>query len=285
MKIQLKPPKGIRVRKAKAGRVPLLILEPEEPRKDVPGVLWIHGGGYMTGMKEMAYMSRAADLCRECGAVVVSPGYRLALFSPYPAALEDCYAALLWLRDHAAELGIRSDRIMVGGESAGGGLAAAVSIRARDSGEVRVAFQMPLYPMLDNRDTASSRDNHGRIWNTRRNHLGWRLYLRGDAKEDVSPYASPARLVDFRGLPPCYTFVGTGEPFRDETLAWVRSLREAGVPAECDLYDTDIHAFDMLYPELEISREASARFLDRFREACSESRTEEPHPSDFTTED
>ena len=288
MKVQLKPPKGIRVRKAKAGRVPLLILEPKEPRKDVPGVLWIHGGGYVTGMKEMAYMSRAVDLCRECGAVVVSPGYRLALFSPYPAALEDCYAALLWLRDHAAELGVRQDQIMVGGESAGGGLAAAVSIRARDSGEVRVAFQMPLYPMLDNRDTDSSRDNHGRVWNTRRNHLGWRLYLRGNAKRDVSPWASPARLKDYRGLPPCYTFVGTGEPFRDETLAWVRSLREAGVPAECDLYDTDIHAFDMLYPELEISREASARFLDRFREACRacpESRTEEPHPSDFTTED
>ena len=291
MKVQLKPPKGIRVRKAKAGRVPLLILEPEETRRDGPGVLWIHGGGYILGMKEMAYMSRAADLCRECGAVVVSPGYRLALFSPYPAALEDCYAALLWLRDHAEELGIRQDQIMVGGESAGGGLAAAVSIRARDSGEVRVAFQMPLYPMLDNRDTDSSRDNHGRIWNTRRNHLGWRFYLRGDAKRNVSPYASPARLTDFRGLPPCYTFVGTGEPFRDETLAWVRSLREAEVPAECDLYDTDIHAFDMLYPELDISREASARFLDRFREACracSESRTDELHSSDcndFTTED
>jgi len=291
MKIQLKPPEGIRVRKAKAGRVPLLILEPKEPRRDGPGVLWIHGGGYMTGMKEMAYMSRAADLCRECGAVIVSPGYRLALFSPYPAALEDCYAALLWLRDHAAELGVRQDQIMVGGESAGGGLAAAVSIRARDSGEVKVAFQMPLYPMLDNRDTDSSRDNHGRVWNTRRNHLGWRLYLRGNAKGDVSPWASPARLKDYRGLPPCYTFVGTGEPFRDETLAWVRSLREAGVPAECDLYDTDIHAFDMLYPELDISREASARFLDRFREACracSESRTDELRSfdcNDFTTED
>ena len=269
MTINLKPGPGIRVSKARAGRVPLLILTPEHPAETAPGVLWIHGGGYILGMKEMVYMSRAADLCRECGAVVVSPGYRLALFSPWPAALNDCYEALLWLRDHAEELGVSPDRIMVGGESAGGGLAAAVCVMARDRGEVPVAFQMPLYPMLDNHDTATSRGNHGRIWNTRRNHIGWRLYLRGDAKKDVSPYASPARLTDYAGLSPCYTFVGEGEPFRAETEAWVRSLREAGVPAECDLYDTDIHAFDMLCPELDVSRAAKAKFLEKYREACA----------------
>ena len=279
MRIRLRPGPGIRVRKAAAGRVPLLILTPEEPRRDIPGVLWIHGGGYVTGMKEMVYMSRGADLCRECGAAVVSPGYRLALFSPWPAALNDCYEALLWLRDHAAELGVRPDQIMVGGESAGGGLAAAVCVMARDRGEVNVAFQMPLYPMLDNHDTPTSRDNHGKVWNTRRNHLGWRLYLRGDAKKDVSPLASPARLKDYRGLPPCYTFVGTGEPFLCETEAWVRNLRGAGVPAACDLYETDVHAFDMLYPESDAGRAAKAKFLDRFREACRLYTAPQPPPS------
>ena len=108
---------------------------------------------------------------RRIPAVVVSPGYRLALAAPYPAALDDCYAALLYMKSHAAGLGVRVDQLMVGGESAGGGLCAALCIKARDTGAVNVAFQMPLYPMLDDRDTETSRDNHGKMWNTRRNRF------------------------------------------------------------------------------------------------------------------
>ena len=99
------------------------------------GVLWIHGGGYILGMKEMVHMSRAVDLVKKFGAVVVSPGYRLAFAAPYPAALDDCYAALVYMKAHAAELGVRADQIMVGGESAGGGLCAALCIKARDTGD------------------------------------------------------------------------------------------------------------------------------------------------------
>ena len=288
MHIRLRSDEDMSVEKKRIGGVPTLILKSQRTEHARTGLLWIHGSGYITGMKEMVYMSRAADLVTQHGVTVLSPGYRLAWQAPYPAAAVDCYAVLRYMDEHRGEFG--ADLLMVGGESAGGGLAAAVCMMARDRG-IQVAFQMPLYPMLDNFDTESSPNNHGKVWNTRRNHLGWRAYLRADAKKAVSPYAAPARQSDYRGLPPCYTFVGTGEPFRDETLAWVRSLREAGVPAECDLYDTDIHAFDMLYPELDISREASARFLDRFREACRacpESRTDELRSSDcndFTTED
>ena len=120
-----------------------------------------------------------------------SPGYRLSPLAPYPAALDDCFTALQYLKQHAASFGVRSDQLMVGGESAGGGLCAAVCIRARDEGAVNVAFQMPLYPMLDDRDTASSRDNHGRVWNTRRNHLAWRLYLRGTDRASLAPMPRP----------------------------------------------------------------------------------------------
>ena len=190
MAIRLWPTKDIRVRKVRIGRIPALILMPQEKRDNVPGVLWMHGGGYMTGMKEMVYMSRALDLVRSHGAVVLSPGYRLSFMAPYPAAVEDCYQALLYLKEHAKELGIRDDQIMVGGESAGGGLTAALCMMARDKGEVNIAFQMPLYPMIDNLDTESSRDNHGRIWNTRKNHMAWRMYLRKDAKSMVSAYAA-----------------------------------------------------------------------------------------------
>ena len=261
MKIKLTPDHDISVQKTKIGRVPTLVLRPADRDAVGTAVLWIHGGGYILGMKEMVYMSRASELVKRYGVTVLSPGYRLAWQMPYPAAVEDCYAVLRYMDGHRAELGTR---LMVGGESAGGGLTAAVCMMARDRG-IKVDFQMPLYPMLDNLDTESSRDNHGRIWNTRRNHLGWRLYLRKDARSaDVSPYASPARQTDFKGLPPCYTFVGDGEPFYRETLDYVERLRAAGIEADIDIYHTDIHAFDMLYPEYAVSRQAITRFYEHF---------------------
>ena len=193
----IRPDPAIRVRRLRIptaqGSIPALVLSPKAAPENAPGLLWLHGGGYVAGMKEMVHMSRAVELVKRFGAVVLSPGYRLALQAPYPAAMDDCYAALLYLRSHAAALGVRSDQLMVGGESTGGGLCAAVCIRARDEGTVNIAFQMPLYPMLDDRDTETSRDNYGRVWNTRRNHLAWRLYLRGRDRADLPPYAAPAR--------------------------------------------------------------------------------------------
>ena len=209
-------------------------------------------------------MGRAADLVREHSAVVVAPGYHLSLFHPYPTALNDCYAALLYIRDHAAKLGIRPDQIMVGGESAGGGLTAAIAMLARDRGEVQVAFQMPLYPMIDNFDTDSSRDNHAKVWNTKRNHQAWAVYLRKDARKEVSPYAAPARQTDYTGLPPAYTFVCTAEPFYCETLQFIDSLKAAGVEARVDVYDGMYHAFDMKEPDHPVSREAIRRFNEMF---------------------
>ena len=232
--------------------------------KNAAGILWIHGGGYIAGMKEMVHMSQAVDLVKRFGAVVVSPGYRLAIQRPFPAAAEDCYSALVYLKDHARELGIRQDQIMVGGESAGGGLCAAVCLMARDRKSVNVAFQMPLYPMLDDRDTESSRNNHGKVWNTWKNHLAWNLYLRGIPKAQVSSYAAPARAKDFSGLPPAYTFVGDGEPFYVETLRYIENLKHAGISADVDVYHTDMHAFDMMRPELEISKVAAKKFNQAF---------------------
>lgn len=264
----MKPCPGIRVQKiyipAGARCIPALVLSPEKLSAPATGVLWIHGGGYISGMKEMVYISRAVELVKSFGAVVVSPGYRLAPFSPYPAAIDDCYAALLYMKEHAAELGVREDQLMVGGESAGGGLCAAVCIRARDTGAVNVAFQMPLYPMLDDRDTETSRDNHGRVWNTWKNHFGWRCYLRGADRETLPPYAAPARVENMEGLPPAYTFVSTGEPFYAETLEYIRRLRDCGIPASTDVYDTDMHAFDMMRPKDALSIEAARRFNESF---------------------
>lgn len=262
------PDKDIRVRRIRIptphGSIPALLLSPLTAPTNAVGILWIHGGGYISGMKEMVHMSRAVELVKSFGAVVLSPGYRLAVAAPYPAAIDDCFAALLYLKKNSAALGVRSDQIMVGGESAGGGLCAAVCIRARDEGTVKVAFQMPLYPMLDDRDTETSRSNHGRVWNTRRNHFAWRLYLRGTDREALSHYAAPARLSDFSGLPPAYSFVGSGEPFYAETVSYFERLRAAGIPAELDVYDTDMHAFDMMRPNCSLSIQAAEAFNKYF---------------------
>lgn len=261
----------------------LLVLRPTSQEGPLPGVLWAHGGGYCTGMASMAHFSRPADLARTGRAVVVCPSYRLAPIHPYPEGLLDCYAALLWLQEHAEELGVASDQLFVGGESAGGGLAVALCLLARDLCEVAIAYQMPLYPMLDCRDTATSRDNHGHIWNTRRNHSAWRLYLGGlrDAAY-VPPYASPARAEDLTGLPAAYTFVCEGETFLAETLDYVQRLQDTGIDASCDVYHGDVHAFDMMLPWREESQLAARRFLERFDRATVCCHAEQPrraHPS------
>ena len=267
----MKPDPGIRVQAVRIptenGGVSALLLSPLTAPKNAAGILWLHGGAYIAGMKEMVHASRAVDLVKKFGVAVLSPGYRLALKAPYPAAIDDCYAARLYLKAHAAAFGVRSDQLMVGGESAGGGLCAAVCIRARDEGKVSVAFQMPLYPMLDDRDTESSRDNRGRVWNTRRNHFAWRLYLRGTDRAQLSPYAAPARLTDFSHLPPAYSFVGDGEPFYAEAVRYFERLRAAGVPAELDVYHSDMHAFDMMRPDDVLSIQAAEAFNTRFADA------------------
>ena len=252
-----------------AGRMKLLILRPTEAKREketTPGILWIHGGGYATGMAGMVYMSRAKALVKKYGAVVVTPEYRLSGKAPYPAALEDCYAALVYLRDHTEELGVNPEKLVVGGESAGGGLTAALCMYARDKSEVKIAFQLPLYPMLDDRDTESSQDNHGISWNTRRNHAAWKMYLRGIAGE-IPPYAAPARREDYSGLPPAYTFVGDREAFYCETLTYIDNLKKAGIPAKVDVYPTGFHAFDMLLPFRKISREAIRKFEQEYLDA------------------
>lgn len=248
------------------GTMKVLVLRPvasKKPPENTPAILWIHGGGYVTGMARMIHFSRAIGLVKKYGAVVITPEYHLAGKAPYPAALEDCYAALKYLKEHAGELGCCPDRIMVGGESAGGGLAAAVCMYARDKGEVNIAFQMPLYPMLDDRDTDSSRDNHAFPWNTKYNHAAWKRYLSA-LTDEPSPYAAPARQSDYTNLPPAYTFVGHGEPFYCETLTYIENLQKAGVQAAVDVYPTGFHAFDMLLPFLKMSRRAIREFEKQY---------------------
>ena len=246
----------------------LCIFSPQEPIHNVPGVLWLHGGGFALGYPEEAE-KYATRLISASPCVVVAPDYRRSVEAPYPAALEDCYTALVWMKDHATELGIRADQLMAGGDSAGGGLTAALTLYARDKGEVAIAFQMPLYPMLDDRmENESAMDNNAPVWDSKSNHSAWKVYL-GDlfGSPDVPEYAAPARAKDYRNLPPAVTFVGDLEPFRDETIEYVDNLRKAGVPVQFKVFKGCYHAFDQFNPKANVTREALTLFVETYRYA------------------
>jgi acetyl esterase/lipase len=223
----------------------------------LPGILWLHGGGYVLGSPEQDGASYKR-MIEATGGVIVAPAYRLGPEAPYPAALDDCALALRWLRDNAPALGVRDDQLAVAGNSAGGGLAAALTLRERDRGGVAIAFQMPLYPMVDDRCvTPSAVDNDAPIWDTVTNQNAWRIYL-GDlhGTDDVPAYAAPARATDLSGLPPAFTYVGDIEPFRDEVVDYVRRLRAAAVPVDFEILPGCYHGFDVVAPGAPVSRRA-----------------------------
>jgi acetyl esterase/lipase len=211
-----------------------------------PCLFHIHGGGYVMGSYDMDD-ARFARLCPELGIVGVSVEYRLAPETPYPGPLDDCYAALAWTHEHAEELGIDPARIGIGGISAGGGLAAALALLARDRGELPIAFQQLECPMVDDRQlTSSSRLDGLPVWSRESNEFGWRSYL-GDlyGADEVPAHAAPARAEDLSGLPPALVIVGGADGFRDEDITYALRLNQAGVPCELHVLPGAIHGVQM----------------------------------------
>jgi len=250
--------------------IKILIIRPvknKQTKSKTPGILWIHGGGYAVGMAEMIYFTRGISLVKKYGAVVVAVNYRLSIESPYPAALEDCYSALKYIKENADYLGINQSQIMVGGESAGGGLTASLCMYARDKKEIEIAYQMPLYPMLDNRYTKSSRNNHAPIWNTKKNRTAWKLYLGKLRNRSIPPYASASHETDYHNLPPAYTFVGDIEPFYCETLTYIENLKKAGIEAKVDIYNNWFHAYDLYFPFTKKAKNAINKFEEEYQNA------------------
>lgn len=243
-----------------------------------PGLLWFHGGGFSLGSPEQDERL-IDDFIEVSGTVVVAPDYTLSGDAPYPAALEDAYLALKWLKEHAPEYGVRLDQLFIGGNSAGGGLAAALSLLARDRGEVNIAFQIPLYPMLDaSRQTASAQIENSPVWNSQYNEVAWKMYLGPDYQAENLPiYASPAQATDFSNLPPTYTHVGTMEPFFDETVSYISHLLEAGVPVHFKLFEGAYHAFDIIQPNTPIAKEARAHLLATFKYAVDNYFSKQPN--------
>ena len=242
-----------------------------KPTKEIegklPGFLWIHGGGYVLGTAE-SDDGLCVNIVNSANCVVVSVDYRLAPEHPYPTPIEDCYSALCYLVNNAAELGVDTDKIGVGGLSAGGGLTAALTLLTRDRQFPKVHLQFPLYPMIDDSNNTPSANEitDSMIWNQKLNDAGWKMYL-GElhGAEDVPVYAAPARATDLSNLPTTYTFIGQLDPFRSETLTYVTKLAEAGVDVEFHLYPGGYHSFEILNPTTSIGQRASSEFLNAIK--------------------
>jgi acetyl esterase/lipase len=240
--------------------VSLLICRPAETTVPSAVLYNIHGGGMITGDNRLG-VSQMLEWANELGAAVISVEYRLAPETPHPGPVEDCYAGLCWTASHAAELGIDPERIIVVGGSAGGGLAAATALLARDRGGPSLAGQLLMCPMLDDRnDTPSAVQMAGLgLWDRSANEVGWTALL-GAARggPDVPPYAAPARAADLSGLPPAFIDVGSAETFRDEAVAYASRIWQAGGIAELHVWPGGFHGFSGIVPQAAVSRDAAA---------------------------
>jgi acetyl esterase/lipase len=239
---------------------------PARPRPS-GALLWIHGGGYVMG-HPATYHELCSRFAHDLGILVVSVDYRLAPEHPFPAGLEDCHAALRWVHDRSEDLGVDPSRIAIGGDSAGGGLAAALAQLAVDRGEVPVCFQLLVYPMLDDRTVL--RTDHGGtgsfVWTPESNAFGWTSYLGHPPRDDEDrPYAAPARRADLTGLPPAWIGVGDLDLFHAEDLAYAERLQAAGVPCQVEVVAGMYHAADALFrksPAMTAFRAARKEALD-----------------------
>jgi acetyl esterase/lipase len=233
------------------------------------GLLWMHGGGYVSGSAD-AEDIRTRTMAAELGCVIVSVDYRLAPETPYPGPLEDCYAALRWLHASALELGVNTGRLAIGGGSSGGGLAAVLALLARDRGEIPLAFQALLAPMLDDR-TVTADPPHPYtgefIWTRDTNRFGWTALLgREPGSDGISPYAAAARAENLASLPPTFIAVGALDLFLEENMEYARRLIRAGVPTELHVYPGVFHGFQLV-PHAQVTQAAARDQISAIRRA------------------
>ncbi|WP_234392420.1 alpha/beta hydrolase [Streptomyces sp. WM6378] len=257
--------------------VTLVSARPAGVSGPLPLLYYLHGGGMIMGNAWSVLPRLLRELALPLKLAVISVEYPLAPRTRHPGPIEACYAGFVWAAAHASGLGIDADRVIVGGKSAGGGLAAALALLTRDRSGPAPIGQLLLSPMLDDRDnTCSSHQMAGvDTWDRTSNSTAWQALL-GDryGAEDVSPYAAPARATDLSGLPPAYIEVGSAETFRDEDVAYANALWQAGGQAELHVWPGAFHGFDTFAPQAALSRDARdarARWLCRTLGQCDAS--------------
>jgi acetyl esterase/lipase len=249
--------------------IPVRIYSPRsKPDDDMPGLLWFHGGGFILGDLETDDHWCAA-IAHEVQCTVVSVDYRLAPEHPFPAGIEDCYSALLWMTSIARELGIDLKRIGAGGVSAGGNMAAALSLMARDRGGPGLSFQFLVYPCLDDRHTTPSSysvDNK-RVWHRKMSLKAWDAYLGKTSTKDVSYYAAPARAKNLENLPPAYISAAELDLLRDEDIQYATRLMQSGVSTELHVFPGVIHGFEFFFQDSSVSKQARSEYLAVLKKA------------------
>lgn len=249
------------------GDIPIVIYQPPAPGPR-PGLLMLHGGGYIVGTAREDI--NGIGYAEHVGCAVVSVDYRMAPEFTYKEAIADCFAGLNWMFDNAEALGVDRSRIAIGGGSAGGGLTAGLALYNRDNHGPDVAFQLLVYPMLDDtHETPSGYEvTHPNVWNRDVSLKAWKMYL-GDehGRDKVSPYAAAARAKDLSGLPPAYVAVGTEDLFRDEDIDYAQRLMAAGVPTELQVVPGMFHGGENLVPTAGVSQRLRQGYLDALKRA------------------
>ena len=271
--IGARPPQSAyksKVRISTASQAPrrTLIFEPEtQSESPRPAIMMIHGGGHIMG-SPINCLPTMAMLAVELDCIVVSPSYRFSPEHPFPADLDDCHAAWQWLQDNAKRLKIDPSRIGLCGNSAGGGLAAALALRLRDEGAKPPIAQALIYPMLDDR-TALNRELDGQhlIWYNEINQFAWEAYLAplSPGDKEVPALAAPARATDLSGQSPTWIGIGSSDLFWEEDVAYAQRLEEAGVACTLKTVDNAPHGFDLVKPNAPQSKDFNASLLAFFR--------------------
>jgi acetyl esterase len=240
-----------------AGEIPVRIYAPSE-RRPLPAIVYFHGGGFVIGSLE-THDGTCRSLANATGCIVVSVDYRLAPEHKFPAAPEDCYAATRWAADKGAEIGVDTTRISVAGDSAGGNLAAVVSLMARDRKGPRLRHQLLIYPVANHDfDTPSYLENkEGYLLSREMMRWFWNHYL-GRVEDGAEAYASPLRAASLAGLPPAHVITAEFDPLRDEGEALAKRLAEAGVPITQKRYDGMIHGFFSMTHAIDAAKRAVA---------------------------
>ena len=250
-----------------AGELLVVIYQPPDPAPR-GGLLWMHGGGYIVGVPRDD--ARCIEIAEYVGSTVLSVDYRLAPEATYTDSIADCFAALEWLVDNTAALGVDPGRIAIGGGSAGGGLTAGLALYNRDRQGPELAYQLLIYPMIDDKhDTPSGReDTCPTIWNRDVSFKAWRMYLGEDyGADNVSPYAAAARATDLTGLPPALMIVGAQDLFRDENIDYAQRLMAAGIPTDLLVYAGMFHGVELAVPDAMPSKRMREGYLSGLKRA------------------
>jgi acetyl esterase/lipase len=253
--------------------LPALILRPATRTGPLPCIYFVANGGKIVRSPRASLTYTEPDWVIDLGVVIVSVPPRVAPEDPHPAQVDDAYAGLVWTAEHAEELGIDPDQILLMGKSGGGGVAAATALLARDRGGPAISHQILVYPMLDDREVTVSSKFEGVMWDRATNKTAWSAML-GDSAggPDVSPYAAPARATDLSGLPPAYFETGSSEVFRDEIIGYAARLAEAGVPVDLHCWAGGYHGFELTAPDAVITRAALDARLSYVRRALRPAR-------------